>query len=154
MSEPTIKTDNVPDLGGRPGKFTTERVRQILECAELGMPLSLCAAAVSISQQSLINWRRNHPEFQEALEQAIARGCDARLKKIKSASDAGDWRASAWLLEHCQPEHFSKSRVQVEAVGILEHSFVIPQETLTQIAEARAEHERKKLESGNGSGTV
>jgi hypothetical protein len=154
MSE-TIKTDNdLPDLGGRPRKFTADRVQRILECAELGMPLSLCAAAVSISQQSLINWRRNHPEFQEALEQAIARGCDARLKKIKSASDAGDWRAAAWLLEHCQPEHFAKTRIQVEAVGVLEHSFVIPQETLTQIAEARAEHERKKLESGNGSGTV
>jgi hypothetical protein len=88
--------------------------------------------------------------FQQRLDEAIARGVEARLLKIQQASDAGDWRASAWLLEHTEPSgQFCKSRVQVEAVGQFAHSFVIPQKTLDEIAEARERLERKNKENGH-----
>jgi hypothetical protein len=50
------------------------------------------------------------------LQRSIARGADARLKKIEAAADAKDWRASAWLLEHCMPEHFAKNRLEISGV--------------------------------------
>jgi hypothetical protein len=38
---------------------------------------------------------------------------EKRLKKIEDASNAGDWRASAWLLEHCQAQYFARNRIEV-----------------------------------------
>jgi len=131
---------------GRPSKFTAETQTRVLSCVEKGLPLTLAASAAGISYQSLVTYRAKNPQFADALVEAVARGVEKRLKKIEDASDAGDWRASAWLLEHCQPEHFSKTRIQVEAVGQLEHSFVIPQQTLNEIAEARGRLEQKQNE--------
>ena len=60
-------------------------------------------------------WRGRDEKFRQRIDAAIAKGIDRRLKKIEKASNAGDWRASAWLLEHCPgaAEHFSKSRVEI-----------------------------------------
>ncbi|HXE41971.1 MAG TPA: hypothetical protein VN516_03015 [Candidatus Baltobacteraceae bacterium] len=35
------------------------------------------------------------------------------MQKIESASDSGEWRAAAWLLEHCNPEKFARNRIEV-----------------------------------------
>jgi hypothetical protein len=43
----------------------------------------------------------------------LVTGISRRLKRIETASESGDWRASAWLLEHTQAEHFARSRVEV-----------------------------------------
>jgi hypothetical protein len=135
---------------GRPTKFTPDTRARILRSVEKGLPLTHAAAGASITLQSLITYRQQCPKFAVALAEAESRGVVRRLEKIEAASDAGDWRASAWMLEHCQPEHFAKTRIQVEAIGQFDHAFVIPRETLDQIAEARAKHERESL-NGNGS---
>jgi hypothetical protein len=98
----------------------------------------MIARGCGFSTQGLLNYRRANPRFEAALERAVVAGVDRRLRKIEEASETADWRAAAWLLEHCQPEHFAKTRVQVEAVGQFAHSFVVPQEVLDRIAEARA----------------
>jgi hypothetical protein len=77
------------------------------------MPMTLTADAVGVSYQALSDYRKRNERFAAALARAIARGADARLKKIETASASGDWRAAAWLLEHCQPEHFAKNRIEV-----------------------------------------
>jgi hypothetical protein len=118
------------------------------------MPLVHAANASGVSFHSLNTYRNKHPEFADALSQAISKGIESRLEVIERATNSQDeairLRAACWFLEHTAPEHFSKTRIQVEAVGSLEHSFVIPRETLDQIAEARARHEQKQLE-GNGA---
>jgi hypothetical protein len=108
----------------------------------------MACAIAGISFQTFSVWRNRDEKFRQQIDEAIACGVDARLKAIETAAATGDWRASAWLLEHCQPEHFSKTRIQIEAVGQLEHSFVIPQQTLNDIAEARARYEQKQIENG------
>lgn len=138
-----------PKAKGRPSKLTPQTRRRILRCIRRGMPFSLAASAAGVALSSLHKWRGQH-SFGDAVQKAIGQGADARLKKIEDASDAGDWRASAWLLEHCQPEFFAKTRIQVEAVGQLEVGFIIPQQTLNEIAEARARHE-KRLTETNGA---
>lgn len=105
-------TREPPPVGG-PTKFRPPTLKRILSCARRGMPLSLCAAAVGVSAQGLRNYRTTNPKFEEALQRAIARGVDARLRKIEQASSEADWRAAAWLLEHCQPQHFAKNRLEV-----------------------------------------
>jgi len=98
---------------GRPTKFTPPVVKRILRCLQRGMPMTLTADAVGVSYQALSDYRKRNARFAAALARAIARGADARLRKIEAASAAGDWRAAAWLLEHCQPEHFAKNRIEV-----------------------------------------
>lgn len=115
------------------------------------MPLTLAASAAGIAFQSLCCYRNQHPAFRDALESAVARGVEARLEVIEKASKAGDWRAASWWLEHVLPENFGKTRVQVEAIGQLEHSFVIPAKTLDEIAEARKRHEQRQLTETNAA---
>jgi hypothetical protein len=98
---------------GRPTKFNPKTVKRVLCCVEKGMPLSLASSAAGFSYTTLSDYRAKHPQFAEALKRSIAKGVEKRLKKIEDASDAGDWRASAWLLEHCQPEHFAKNRIEL-----------------------------------------
>ena len=99
--------------GGRPKKFTPLALKRILRCARMGMPLSLCAQAVGVSGMGLTLHRRKHPEYEEALQSAIARGVARRLVKIQTAVEAGDWRAAAWWLEHCRPQDFAKNRLEI-----------------------------------------
>jgi hypothetical protein len=140
---------------GRPSKFTPATIKRILRCLYRGMPLRLAAQAASISTQGLINHRRANPRFEDAVQKAIARGVEVRLKKIEQASDAGDWRAAAWLLEHCQPQHFARNRLEVTgadgaplAAGV---QLYLPQKEapLVQVAEpveeARALTEERML---------
>jgi len=77
------------------------------------MPLSLAASAAGIAISTLHAYRNRHTAFAQEVEAAISRGVEARLKKIEDASNAGDWRASAWLLEHTQPQHFARNRIEV-----------------------------------------
>ena len=99
--------------GGRPTKFKPELVKRILGCLRRGMPLTLAARAAGISDYAFKSYRTRFPEFAGKVEVAIAQGVERRLQKIEDASEAGDWRAAAWLLEHCQPEHFARNRVEV-----------------------------------------
>jgi transposase-like protein len=141
---------------GRKSKFTAELRAKILRLAAKGMPLTHISSACGISHQAFRNYRRDRPEFEAALLQAISRGMEKRLAVIEKAMDSQDesirLRAATWYLEHVHSEHFSKTRIEVEAVGQFDHAFVIPRETLDQIAEARAKHEREL--HGNGSTTA
>src|SRR5204863_7701795 len=76
-------------------------------------PQTMATSVAGISQQTFFNWKRDDPDFQREIEEAIAKGVDARLQSIEKAADLGDWRASAWLLEHCQPQHFAKNRLEI-----------------------------------------
>ena len=109
-------TTNMTKPKGRPTKLTPETRRRILRCIRRGMPLNLAASAAGVALSSLHKWRAQK-SFGDAVANAIACGVDSRLKKIEDASDTGDWRASAWLLEHCTPEHFAKSRLELTGMN-------------------------------------
>ena len=98
---------------GRPTKFTPAMRKRILRCLTGGMPISLAASAAGTCYQSIVTWRAANPEFDSAISEAIALGIEKRLAVIEMANDESDWRAAAWLLEHCQPEHFAKNRIEI-----------------------------------------
>jgi hypothetical protein len=126
---------------GAPTKRTAQLAKLICEAVGRGIPLTHSCALAGVSYSTFCDWRNEDENFRELLQAAIAEGVNRRLAQIEKAADLGDWRASAWLLEHTQPEHFSKSRVQLEHIGQVEHSFVIPQQTLNEISEARTRYE-------------
>jgi hypothetical protein len=136
---------------GRRSVQTPERAKVICEALARGLPYGHACAVAGISFQTFSVWRNRDTKFRQQIDEAIARGVEKRLKIIEDAART-EWRAAAWLLEHCQPEHFSKSRIQVEAVGAVEHTFVIPQQTLNDIAEARARRDQKANEHNQVEG--
>src|ERR1035441_9986136 len=97
---------------GRVSKFTAPTMRRFLRCVARGMPVTLASSAAGVSHSSIAKWRTEYPRFDRVVVRAIARGVDARLKRIVEATST-DWGAAAWLLEHCQPQHFGKTRLEV-----------------------------------------
>ena len=113
MSLANVKNSSVKKYNPGSNKFTPGRVKIILRCVGRGMPLHMACEVAGICAQSLYNWRHKNPKFGELLTRAIAKGVDSRLRRIEKASDAGDWRAAAWLLERTMPQHFARSRLEV-----------------------------------------
>lgn len=143
-SEPAAPPTPAPARRGKAGrrtKYTADRVRKICRGIADGLPMQYAAARAGIAAETFHSWRRQFPDFDQAVQEAIAKGINKRLAQIQAAGDAGDWKAAAWWLEHVVPEHFARSRIELEAIGQLEHSFVIPTKVLDEIAEARRVHE-------------
>jgi hypothetical protein len=136
----------MPRRGGRPTKRTPFVTRKICRGIAAGLPFKLAAAHAGIAGETFAAWRREFPEFNEAVEHAIAAGIKSRLNQIKKAGDEGDWKASAWWLEHVVPEHFARSRVELQHIGAIEHSFAIPLAMLDEIAAARKLQEERRVD--------
>jgi hypothetical protein len=124
---------------GRPSKYNPPTVRKICRGIAEGLPNKLAAASAGISYETFCVWRRSFPEFDQAVEKALGDGIKKRLAIIKAAGEQGDWKAAAWHLEHVFPELFARNRIELEAVGELEHRFVIPVKVLDEIAARRRE---------------
>lgn len=102
---------------GRPTKFTRQTQARVLKCVEKGMPLVHAANAAGISFMSLNTYRQKHPKFADALAQSISKGVEKRLEVIERAIDSEDesirLRAACWFLEHTQPTHFARNRIEL-----------------------------------------
>lgn len=72
--------------GGRPSKFTEERVETLLDAARSGMTVEGCARAAGIGESTLHDWRNEHSEFSEAFNRARAEG-ERRLVDDVAADD-------------------------------------------------------------------
>jgi hypothetical protein len=143
MNDETLPTPTTPEPArtGRRTKRTPFVTRKICRAIAAGLPFKLAAAAAGITGGTFDKWRNDFPEFNEAVETAIAAGIKSRLNRIQKAADEGDWKAAAWWLEHVCPEHFARSRVDVAHIGKVEHSFSIPADVLDEIAAARKNQE-------------
>ena len=129
---------------GRPSKYRPSTVSKICSAIADGLPFKFAVAFGGISTDTFCEWQNRFPEFSDAIEKATARGILARLKTIKLAAEKGDVKAAQWWLEHVQPEHFAKNRIEVSHQGSVQHQFAIPPTLLDDIARARAEYETSR----------
>jgi hypothetical protein len=135
-SQPIVKSK-----GGRPTVRTAEKAKQVAEALARGLPIAQTCAIVGISYPSLCKWRKADPEFEQEIQQALARGVDARLTIIEEAAKK-DWRAAAWLLERTLPESFGKQRTTESVSLVQNNTLIIPRELLDQLAESRRTNEK------------
>jgi transposase len=121
----------------RPTKLTKELHEKLLSAIRAGNYMETAAAYAGISKDTLYNWMRRgareserlaqNPrakpkkseqeflEFSDAVEKALAQAEVRDIANIAKASDAGDWRASAWRLERKYPEKWGrKDRLDAE----------------------------------------
>src|ERR1017187_2944549 len=108
----TKKTPPTKRGPGRPTVRTPQTAKTICDCVARGMPYVFACGAAGIGLATFHEWRNEDPAFKQQIEEAIALGVNARLQVIEESS-AADWRAAAWLLEHCQPQHFARNRLEV-----------------------------------------
>ena len=102
---------------GRPSKMTTTARRQILRAVARGTPLVHAANAAGMTFQTFSTHRDKDPAFATEIAKAIAQGVEANLKIIERAKRSKDegvrLRAACWFLEHTQPQHFARNRIEL-----------------------------------------
>lgn len=68
----------------------------------------VASKAAGISHTTGQRWYADNEPFRAAVDAAQAGRVDRWLAVIERAAD-GDWKAAAWLLEHCDTEEYGKS---------------------------------------------
>lgn len=101
---------------GRPTKLTGDVSAAIAAAVRAGAPLATAAAAAGVGERTVYRWlelaRRPgrrfaaHRALARALERARAQRQLELVGRITAAGPNGDWRASAWWLQHEFPERW------------------------------------------------
>jgi hypothetical protein len=112
---------------GRRSVRTTDNAKRICENIASGLPFYIACEAAGVSRSSGHDWKANDPGFNAQVEQAFAQFAQFHVGVIASAAKLGDWRASGWLLEHCQPEHFARNRGEARSATAVQVQIVLPQ---------------------------
>jgi hypothetical protein len=102
----------------RPTSLTTERREVIERALGAGAPLRVAAASAGVSARTLSRWlAQGHVVRRELRVVPDASGEDSLpdddveiqrtlLSTVYRAAEAGDWRASAWLLAKRWPQRY------------------------------------------------
>ena len=121
-------------------RMTKSTVDALASAVGNGLPDTVACAAVSISVETVRQWRkrgrlerarieaggkaspreRPYLKFFDRMEQARALGIEANLKRVTDNAENGDWRAARWLLTRF-PEFRDKppSAVREAVAGML-----------------------------------
>jgi hypothetical protein len=116
MIDKTEKQKTPRNLGGRPTVKTPETAKRICKALALGMPFRKACVVARISYATFCEWRNESEELRQQMEQAISVGIEKHLARIEKAAES-DWRASAWWLERCHPQEFSRNRLEITGAG-------------------------------------
>lgn len=92
---------------GRRTKLTPEIEQRIIQAIQAGGTYQIAAQFAGIGESTLYLWMKQgregrnkaKVEFLENIKRAESRGAVANLSLIQRAAQAGDWKASAWILE-------------------------------------------------------
>lgn len=119
--------------GGRPPKYTPERLKAILKSISNRIPYQLAAEANGICEDTLYDWLNTGKrdlaqgndtilaQFTESLKKIEQKRMETHLRKLKK--NVKNWQADAWILERRWPKHFGTNAVlreQEERLKILE----------------------------------
>ena len=115
---------------GRPTKLNPTIQGLLCDAIVKGLPFNHACSLVGISYQTMREWMKKgknqleglYRDFYVAIKKSEALVVQNALESIHSASRAGTWTASAWLLERRYPEQFGRKRLQSEEVTPIEIS--------------------------------
>jgi transposase len=97
---------------GRPSKRTPAIEKIILDALAAGLPYRAAAGRAGIHETTLIEWRKNDPDFELAVEKANSVAISRNMQIIQDAA-ADNWAAGAWILERRFPALFGRPEAQV-----------------------------------------
>jgi hypothetical protein len=156
---------------GRPPKKTATAMARIIQVAKSGLPLHFAAKAGDITEETLLQWRRQDPRFARELEEARLEAVERRWKRIEKAAKGSqerppDWKADAWSLERVYSQLFGRPDLQLsvnQSVSTGPTNVVVVGPERAKILATRYEQIRAKsialldareAGSGNGQGSA
>jgi hypothetical protein len=80
--------------------------KMIVDAVRDGVPLTVVAKVLGVSKQSPYNWVRSYPNLRRRVMKLRLERVQGAARNIKSAGEAGEWRADAWWLERSHPDEF------------------------------------------------
>ena len=86
-------------------KYTEIKAHNICNHISNGNTLKAAAVAEGVTERTFHRWKKEKPEFQEMVNQAVAVS-EARL--VQKITQSEDWRAALAILERRFPESWSK----------------------------------------------
>ena len=104
-------------------------LEEIVKSIRDGLPITRAARVNGINPDTVHRWRKEDPDFDDAVEEAIEFQIAVLTRKIDQASDT-DWKAAAWRLERLRPDEFGAKRevsVTTQSNGIAEVIAMIEQ---------------------------
>ncbi|MGB7749301.1 MAG: hypothetical protein WBN75_18665 [Verrucomicrobiia bacterium] len=113
---PPLAPPALRNKGGAPTKYCERVAQTIVAAVEDGCPITHAATIAGVSYSAVCGYRKQFPDFDERVKQAIALGIKSRLDVVKAAMKSKDenvsLRAATWWLTHVPgaAEHFSESR--------------------------------------------
>jgi len=99
--------------GGRPTRYTPERVAKILQAIRVGATQRAAAAYAGIDDSTVMRWKHKYPSLATAINEAEGAAMVGWLAKIEAAANEGAWQAAAWKLERRYPHEYGRSAVEV-----------------------------------------
>ena len=99
--------------GGRPTRYTPERVAKILQAIRVGATQRAAAAYAGIDDSTIMRWKHKYPSLATAINEAEGAAMVGWLAKIEQAANEGAWQAAAWKLERRYPHEYGRSAVEV-----------------------------------------
>lgn len=99
---------------GRPTKRTPETVKRLCDAIRLGASYADACGYAGVSFETFNEWRKDFPEFSDAVKEAEGSGRVQLIAKIQKAANDGNWQAAAWMLERRDPQNYGRTmRTQV-----------------------------------------
>ena len=106
-----------------PKKFNEETCQCLVENYSKGLPLKYCADIAGIDRRTVYRWmekgknskRGKYNDFYQDMQKAKSKFIAHHMQKVE---DSKDWKASQYLLQCVEPEHFvvkEKREIQAEA---------------------------------------
>jgi hypothetical protein len=139
------KAKKKPAVMGAPRKLTDTKVEELISLIAGGLSRVKAAELMGIHASTIANEAGRNPEFLDSLTRAEAECCKSHVDVITKAGKedvAGDWRASAFLLERKFKKEFAKEvRVDKKVSGTVEHRVagLMPDQVREQLALRREE---------------
>jgi len=112
---------------GRPTKYHDERCDSILHYLREGNTLRVAALANGITYQTLNEWRKQYPEFSDAVSFAEAEAERSYVQSVRNAS-VENWQAAKFWLQarsHGDWRTIEEQRQTGPDGGPIQHSIVV-----------------------------
>lgn len=87
-------------------KYSKARITEICQYIEQGSNYEDAAALAGIGESTFYDWKKEKPEFVEALKKAELK-CKQRNIQVIQKAGKKNWTAAAWWLERKYPEQFA-----------------------------------------------
>lgn len=130
-------------------KYDEEKVREIVSYVEAGSFDHVAARAAGIATSTFYAWKKEKPEFSEALKAATAKAEARNAARINEAAKK-QWQAAAWYLERKHNDRWGLQQ-KLKLTGHVGGGLDLSAEEKRSIAKIAIEAAKRKIKQPGDS---